>query len=133
MSSVYCGDNCNHTGPHHYPPAARHADSAEALLLDLDALHRYALKGRRSAADIAGLDGAYDRLLAALAAPQTRQPAEPCRWSWNGSKCQRPFGHHSPHLLDVEEPWTRPVVGPVAYASQTSEDHGDQPVKENQP
>jgi hypothetical protein len=19
-TSVYCGDNCNHTGPHHYPP-----------------------------------------------------------------------------------------------------------------
>jgi len=20
MSTVYCGDNCNHTGPHNYPP-----------------------------------------------------------------------------------------------------------------
>ena len=25
-STIYCGDNCNHTGPHRYPPPDTHYD-----------------------------------------------------------------------------------------------------------
>ena len=85
MSSVYCGDNCNHTGPHHYPPAAHPAESAEALRAALkvlrgmsDELADGVLYGwRPEDVEDADWDAANESFRAALQASAPSPAAEP--------------------------------------------------------
>ncbi len=88
-TTLYCGDNCNHTGPHVYPPTTtikRHAHGCRAIL---------AIEAEARAAEPPALD--TRRVLADLHNEATDDPQQSGQY-WDGwhaalDAAEREIGH----------------------------------------